>query len=151
MPVFLADADVRVVWKTLYLVLLKGDKGLLPLQWFGVLSFNKLAIFFFRSFQLFLFVLIYVFILSRCSCLSSLLCSFFQMFLFSDVPVFQCTCFPVYLFSDVPISQSSCFPVFLFSVVPVFKCSCFQMFLFPVFPFLDVPVFQCSSFSFPAV
>ena len=61
----LADADATVVWKTLYLVLLKDDEGLLPLQWFGVLSFNKLAIFFFRSFQLFLFVFIYVFILSR--------------------------------------------------------------------------------------
>ena len=87
MQEILADTDAKVVKKTLYLVLLKGDKGLLPLQLFGVLSFNKLANFFFRSFQLFLFVFIYVFILSRCSCLSSLLCSFFQIFLFSDVPV----------------------------------------------------------------
>ena len=65
MQELLADAGAKIVWKTLYLVLLKDDEGLLPLQWFGVLSFNKLAIFFFRSFQLFLFVFIYVFILSR--------------------------------------------------------------------------------------
>ena len=95
--------DAKVVWKTLYLVLFKGDKGLLPLQWFGVLSFNKLAIFFFRSFQLVLFVFIYVFILSRCSCLSSLLCSFFQMFLLSSVLVFQCSCFQIFLFYSVPV------------------------------------------------
>ena len=65
----------------------------------------------------------------------------FQMFLFSDAPVFQF--FPVFqmlLFSSVP--------VFKHSFDPIFDCSCFQVFLFSNFScFSDAAVFQCPVFK----
>ena len=128
----LADTDAKVVWKTLYLVLLKDDKR--PLQWFGVLinwlfsSLDLSSYFWLYSFM-FLFLLD-VPVCHHC-CVPFFRCSCFEMFLLSSVPVFhysclqvfQCSCFQIFLFSSLPIFQSSCFPVFLFSIVLVFKCS----------------------------
>ena len=92
------------------------------------------------------------------------LCSCFQRFLFSDVPVFHCSYFQMFLFlcscfqmlqiSSVPVSRCSCFICSCFHMfffyscirmsflsVPVFRCSCFQMFLFS-----SVPDFRYSCF-----
>ena len=121
----------------LYLVLLKGDKGLLPLQYLEffinwLFSSLDLSSYFCLYSFMFLFFLD-VPVCHHC-CVSFFRCSCFQMFLFSSVPVF--------LFSDVPFSSVPVFQMFLFSDVPFFPvfrcsfflCSCFQMFLFSSVP-----------------
>ena len=164
----LADTDAKVVWKTLYLVLLKDDKGLSPLQWFGVLinwlfsSLDLSSYFWLYSFMFLFFLDVpvchhccvpffrwFCFQMFLLSSVPVFHYSYFQIFLFSSVPVFQCSCFQMFPFSSLPIFQSSCFPLFLFSNVPEFRCSCspvFQCSCNQLFLISDVPEFRCSCF-----